>query len=202
MAEQRQRSLERRGRPADRRQFRRPLHIARAGASFHCARCSCQKPSPIISATAAATMIVGTMGKRRIIRRSALRAPDAYIPAREARPWRCAGRRSSARPLPESRRGAPTRAARRRASSDERGDNDDRADDQDQESRGAIADVEAVKVEAAAAAAVRELHPARRTSVCVPQRGQSPCSAAASDEACAHGSRGHPACGAPQPPQT
>ncbi len=52
--------------------------------SFHCARCSCQMPSPIISATAARTTIVGMIGKRRIIRRSFPRARDADIPGRAA----------------------------------------------------------------------------------------------------------------------
>ena len=44
-------------------------HIARAAAPSTRARCSCQMPSPIIAATAAATRIVGISGSRRIIRR-------------------------------------------------------------------------------------------------------------------------------------
>ena len=53
------------------------------------------------------------------------------------------------------------------------------ADDEDQEGRRPVADVEAAKVEPAGAAPRRESRPSRRTSVCAPQRGQMPASAAA-----------------------
>ena len=114
MAEQRQLIVvQRHGRTSDRRQLLRRAYWA-SKPSFHFARCSCQMPRPIIIATAAMTTIVGTMGRRRIIRRSALRARGAYIPGRAAMPSTRAGRRSSALRRPGSRPGAPTRAVRRR----------------------------------------------------------------------------------------
>src|SRR4051794_17871487 len=80
--------------------------------------------------------------------------------------------------------------------------NDDGPDDEDQEGRGAIADVEAGKIEAARAAARREAEPAGK---------QRSCGAAGTAPSDRRRERrgpfslpapGHPACGAPQPPQT
>ncbi len=79
---------------------------------FSPARWSCQTPRPIMTATAAATTIVGMSGSLRVMARSALRGRDGHIPARAAPPWPSEARRASGAGRRESRRGAPTRAAR------------------------------------------------------------------------------------------
>ncbi len=169
--------------------------------SFHLARCSCQMPSPIISATAATTMIVGMMGNRRIIRRSVLRARDAYIPApsSQALATRSPPMVSAAATGTQMRcthHGGSAAASSTSAPTD-----DDRADDQDQEGGRSVADVEAVEVEPAAPALVTR----SRT-----QPANSPCAAAARAfaapaprrPATARSSARHPRDGAPQPPHT
>ena len=61
-----------------------PPHIAASRPAFHRARCSCQTPRPIITATAPATTIVGIERQLAGQARSVLRGRDGHIPARSA----------------------------------------------------------------------------------------------------------------------
>ena len=115
----------------------------RAAPPSHSPRPICQMPSPIIVATAAATMSVGMSGSRRdhlAIRPSRacmaifLDSSNAALPT--------AARRRSAAARPEATPDAPTRAARKRSSTMIAPTVDDRADDQDQEGRRPVADIE------------------------------------------------------------
>src|SRR3954447_15627158 len=92
---------------------------------------------------------------------------------------------------------------RREGAVDHQGrDNDHRADEEDQEGCRAVADVEAVELEPATTAALREANPA------VEQSARPAARAITGDGRLQRRRRGrrvawlHPACGAPQPPQT
>ena len=89
VAEQRQLRRCRSGsrRPADRRQLSRLRHIARAAAPSTPPAAAARRRARSSPRPRRATMIVGMSGRRRVIRRSALRARDGDIPARAATPW-------------------------------------------------------------------------------------------------------------------
>ena len=96
-------------------------HIGRCSASFSSARRSCQMPSAIMVATAAAT---SERGDEREAHQpdTALRGRDADIRGRAAGPWRAGASRPPARPSAAARGGhAPRKAARRPARARRRG---------------------------------------------------------------------------------
>ena len=108
----------------------------------------CQMPSPIITATAAATTIVGISGRRRIMVRSVLRARGAIFLGQQQR---------LAEAQPSQRQATPTGTHNQMHPigrlmpqlDDDRADGHDRPDDQDEERRRPVADVERGKIEPA-----------------------------------------------------
>ena len=128
-------------------------------------------PSAIISATAAATTIVGMIGSRGSFGDPSF-ARAMLIFLREQHALASRSRRWSAPRRPEPRAGCTHQGGSSRRVEHERADDDDRADDEDQEGGRPVADVEAGKVEPAGAALGREARPSPSNSVCAPQRGQ------------------------------
>jgi hypothetical protein len=145
--------------------------IAGEQPSFHSRALQLPDAEPIITATAAATMIVGMSGSGGS---SAIRPSRARcdIPARAAAPCRAAGRRWSAPRRPGSRAGCTHHGGSNAQLDGDRARRQDRADDQDQEGRRPVADVEAAKSSPQARHWREATQPANR--VRAPQRGQRP----------------------------
>ena len=129
----------------------------RCSAAFSSARRSCQKPSAIIVATAAATRMVGTGGKRIRRPRSGPRGRGACIRGRAEAPWP-----AEAGPPPAAAvSGSQSRMCTQNGGSADSSRATARAvtiapDDQDQKGGGTVADVEAGEIQPAGPAFGRE----------------------------------------------